>query len=86
MVPPLVGVAVKVTLVPEQIVVAVAAIETLTGRLGFTDMVIPADVAGFPVAHVALDVKTHVNISPFAKLEFVYVVELVPTFAPFNFH
>jgi hypothetical protein len=40
-VPPLVGVAVKVTEVPEQMVVAVAAIETLAVRVGltFTSMV-----------------------------------------------
>jgi hypothetical protein len=35
-VPPLVGVAVNVTLVPEQIVVADAPILTLAGKLGFT--------------------------------------------------
>ena len=67
----MVGVAVKVTDVPEQIVVAVAAIETLTGRFGFTVMVIPADVAGLPVAHVAFDVNTQVTISPFDKVELV---------------
>ena len=74
------------TLVPEHIVVAVAAIKILTGRLGFTVIVIDPDVAGLPVAHVALEVNTHVITSPFAKAEFVYVVEFVPTFVPFNFH
>ena len=78
--------AVKVTLVPAQMVVAVAAIETLTGKFGFTVIVIPEDVAGFPVAHVALEVSTHAIIFPFANDELVYVVELVPMFVPFNFH
>ena len=36
MVPPLVGVAVKVTLVPAQIVVADADTDTLAGRFGLT--------------------------------------------------
>ena len=65
--PPLVGTAVKVTLVPEQIVVKLAEITTLTGRFGFTVIVMVFDVAGFPVAQVALDVKTQVTKSPFAK-------------------
>ena len=65
------GVAVNVTLVPAQIVVAVAAMETLTGKLGFTVMVTVFEVAGLPVAQVALEVKTHVRISPFAKDELV---------------
>jgi prophage tail gpP-like protein len=42
---------VNVTLVPEQIVVAVADIETLAGRFGLTVIVMPADVAGDPVKH-----------------------------------
>ena len=83
----MVGVAVNVTLVPAQIILdGAAAIVTLTGRFGFTVMVTPADVAGLPVAHVALEVKTHVTISPVTKAELEYVVELIPTLAPFNFH
>ena len=66
--------------------VAVAAIETLTGRFGFTVMVIVFDVAGLPVAHVAFEVNTQVIKSPFASDELVYVVEFIPTFVPFNFH
>ena len=65
--PPLVGVAVNVTLVPEQIVVAVAEILMLTGRFGFTVMVIVFDVAGLPVAQVALEVITQVTVLPFAN-------------------
>ncbi len=66
----MVGVAVNVTLVPEQIVVALAAMLTLTGRFGLTVIVILFDVAGLPVAQIALDVKTHVTISLFASAAF----------------
>ena len=58
------GVAVKVTEVPAQIGLALVAIDTLTGRGGFTVMVTVFDVAGFPVAQVALLVKTQVIASP----------------------
>ena len=60
---------------------------TLTGNAGFTVIVIVFDVAGLPVAQgVALDVKTQVITSPFTNDAFEYVVEFVPTFAPFSFH
>ena len=68
MVPPLVGVAVKVTFVPEQIVVAEAEILTLTGRLGFTVMVTVLEVAGLPVAHVAFDVMCTVIVAPLVNV------------------
>ena len=56
-VPPLVGVAVKVTEVPAQMVVpGLAAMLTLTGRFGLTVIVRVFEVAGLPVAQVALDV------------------------------
>ena len=58
------GVEVKVTEVPAQIGLALAEIETLTGRSGFTAMVTVFDVAGLPVAQVALLVKTQVIASP----------------------
>ena len=61
------GVAVNVTLVPAQIVVEVAEMLTLAGRFGFTTIVIVLEVAGLPVAQVALEVKTQVIISLFAK-------------------
>jgi hypothetical protein len=85
-VPPLVGVAVNVTLVPEQIVVAEAAMLTLAGKFGFTVMVTVLEVAGLPVAQVALDVSIHVTVFPLAKAAFVYVVLLVPTLVPLSFH
>ena len=55
-------------MVPEQIVVdGAAAMLTLTGAFAFTVIVKLLDVAGFPVAQVALEVRTQVIISPFAK-------------------
>ena len=85
--PPFVGVAVNVTLVPEQIAPAgTAAILTLTGKFGFTVMVIAFEVAGLPVGQVAFEVSTHVTISLFDSAAFVYVVLLLPTLVPFSFH
>ena len=60
----MVGVAVKVTEVPAQTGFAEGAIITLTGRFGLTVMVIVFEVAGLPVAQVALEVSTHVITSP----------------------
>ena len=37
---------------------------TLTGRRGLTVIVTGADVAGLPVAHTALEVRSTVTISP----------------------
>ena len=66
------GVAVKVTEVPVQMVVpGLAAILTLTGRLGFTVIVSEFDVAGLPVAQVAFEVSWQVTISPVAKAALV---------------
>jgi len=62
-VPPFVGVAVKVTDVPEQIVVADAEIFTLTGWFGFTVIVVADDDVGEPVAQVAFEVSTQVTTS-----------------------
>ena len=67
----MVAVAVKVTLVPEQMVVAEAEMETLTGRLGFTVMVKVLEVAGLPVAHTAFEVIVQVMVFPFASELFV---------------
>ena len=54
--PPLVGVAVKVTEVPEHTGLADAEIETLTGRFGLTVIEIVFEVAGLPLTHVRVDV------------------------------
>ena len=64
----MVGTAVKVTLVPEHIVVAVALIATLAGKLGFTVMLTVFEVAGEPVKQgVAFEVNTQVIVFPFAS-------------------
>ena len=78
--------AVKVTDVPTQIVVAVAATLTLTGKFGLTVIVVPALVAGLVVGQVALEVKTTVTICPFVSVVVVNVLLLVPVFTPFTFH
>lgn len=68
----MVGVAVNVTLVPEQIAPAgLLVIFTLTARLGFTVMVMLFDVAGLPEGQVALDVSTQVITSPFERAALV---------------
>jgi hypothetical protein len=58
-----VGVAVNVTGVAAQTGLAEARMETLTGRFGFTVIVTVFDVAGFPVAHVASEVRITVTWS-----------------------
>jgi hypothetical protein len=60
-VPPFVGLAVKVTEVPAQIAPdGETEILTLAGNNGFTVIVIILEVAGLPVAQVAVDVITTV--------------------------
>ena len=77
--PPFVGVAVKVTLVPAQMVLpGAAAIVTLTGKFGFTVMVIVFDVAGLPVAQVALEVSCTLIASPFTNVDDTYVTAVSP--------
>ena len=63
--PPFVGVAVKVTLVPAQMLFCEAPIDTLTVRSGFTIILMVLEVAGLPLAQVALEVKTQVTASLF---------------------
>ena len=61
----MVGVAVKVTLIPEQMLLEEAPIETLTGSNGFTIILMVFEVAGLPLAHVASEVRTQVTASLF---------------------
>ena len=85
--PPLVGVAVKVTLVPAQIVLpGFAEILTLAAKLAFTVITMAFDVTGLPETQGALEVITHVMLFPFAKVVVVYVGLLVPTFVAPLFH
>ena len=68
--PPLVGVAVKITFVPEQIVVADADILTDGVTIGFTVMVIALDVAVAGLAQASEEVITTVITSLFTRLAF----------------
>ena len=67
----MVGVAVKVTLVPEQMLVAVALTATEGVTLVLTVIVTGVEVAVVGVAHVAVDVMTQVTISPLASAALV---------------
>ena len=67
----MVGVAVKVTLVPEQMVVADAATETAGVRLLLTVIVNGVDVAVVGDAHEEDDVITKVTTSPLFRAAFV---------------
>ena len=82
----MVGVAVKVTEVPEHMVVAEAPMLTLTGRSGFTVIVVAGDVAGLPVGQVALEVSTQVTASLLLNDVDVKVALFVPAFTPFTCH
>ena len=67
----MVGVAVKVTLLPEHTGFDDATMFILTGRFGFTVIVTEFEVAGLPVAHVALEVRMQLITSLFASEELV---------------
>jgi hypothetical protein len=68
-VPPLTSVAVKVTEVPAQTGFAEAEIETLTGRVGLTVIIIVFDVAGlFVTQTVSEEVRMQDTRSRFAGL------------------
>ena len=83
----MVEVAVNVTLVPEQMVVAVAAILTLAGKFGLTVIVTVFDVAGDPVKHgEALLVITTFTTSSLDKVVVINVALLVPAFTLFTSH
>lgn len=82
----MVGVAVKVTLVPVQMVVAVALTATEGTTVVFTIMVTGAEVALVGEAQDAVDVITQVITSPLFRVALVYVVLLEPTLLPLSFH
>lgn len=82
----MVGVAVKVTLVPEQMVVADAATDTAGVSVLLTVIVTGEEVAVVGDAHVEDDVITQVTTSPFDKAALVYVALLEPTLPPLSFH
>ena len=81
------GNAVKVTLVPAQIVLpGFAEMDTDGTTTGFTTMVMLLEVAVVGLAQVALLVNTQVTICPLVSVVVVKVVLLIPTFPPFTFH
>ena len=83
----MVGVAVNVTLVPEQIVLpGLALILTDGATEPVMLIVIPVDVAVVGFAQASDEVITTVITSPFTKVLFEYVLLFVPTLFPFNFH
>lgn len=83
----MVGTAVNVTFVPEQMEVdGLAEITTLAVTFAVTVIVMVLDVAGLPVTHEALLVITHEIVFPLTKVASVYVGLFVPTLPPFFFH
>ena len=81
-VPPFVGVAVKVTLVPAQVgfVPVVSAIATAGVMVGVTVIVMFVLVAVKGLAQEALEVRIHFTTCPFVSAVVVNVALLVPTF------
>jgi len=60
---------------------------TLTGKFGFTIIVIVFDVAGEPDAQISVDVISHVIKSLFVSVVDVYVELVAPMiFVPLLFH
>jgi len=85
--PPFVGVAVKVTEVPAQIAPGgLAVIFTAGVRFGFTNIVILLEVAVAGETQFALEVRITFTISPLTREAELYVAAFVPTFIPFTFH
>ena len=64
-VPPLTGVAVKVTEVPAQTGLAEGEIEILTGNNGLTAMMTTLDVAGTGDGHATLEISLQLMLSRF---------------------
>jgi hypothetical protein len=85
-VPPLTGVAVNNTGVPEQMLVAVAAMETAGVRALLTVMFTGVATAVAGDAHVMVDVMIQLTASPLFSAALVYVGLLVPTFDPLSNH
>ena len=82
----MVGVAVNVTLVPGQIVVADADTETAGTGAGVTVMAIGVLVALTGEAQGAFEVITTVTLSPLLNVADEKVELLLPTLTPFTLH
>ena len=85
MVPSFVTEAVKVTLVPEQMVVVAAVIVIVGVTDALTVIAISLEVAVAVVTQLALEVSKQVTLSLFAKVLLVKLAP-VPTLLPFTFH
>jgi len=87
-VPPLVGAAANITLVPDFMdPEGLAVIFTLAVTLLLTSIVIELDVAGDPVTPLKFDVIIQVMMFPFASEVEVYDELVAPDIAvPFFFH
>lgn len=85
--PPLVGVAVNVTLVPAHIGPAGFATTVTDGvTTGLNVMFIMLDGALAGLAHAAFDVIITCTWSPATSVDVEYVGLFVPTLLPFTFH
>jgi hypothetical protein len=85
--PPFTGVAVKVTEVPAQTGSAgEAAIVTLTGTVGVTNIVIVLETAGLPVTHGAFEVIVTVTASLLLSVDDEKFALLIPTGSPLTLH
>ena len=82
----MVGVAVKVTDVPVQMVVVGVVMLTDGVTAVLTVMVIAFDVAVVGDAHGEDDVMTQVTTAALVKVVEVYVALLVPMLVPLTFH
>lgn len=82
----MVGVAVKFTVVPAQILELSATMLTAGTAEETTLIVNEFEVTVAGLGQAALDVSSQVITSLLANVEVVYVVNPVPTFDPFLFH
>jgi hypothetical protein len=82
----LVGVAVKFTVVPAQILELSATMLTAGTAEETTLIVNEFEVTVVGLGQAAFDVSSQVITSLFANVEVVYVINPVPTFDPFIFH
>lgn len=78
--------AVKVTLVPAQIVLALAAMLTEGVSIGLTAITMALLVTVETEVQVTLDVNMHLTTSPFDKVVELKEELLVPTFTLFTCH
>ena len=85
--PPFVGIAVNMTLVPEQIVLPGLAVMLTDGTtVDPTIIVIPVDIAVVGLAQASDEFIVTVITSPLANALFEYELLFVPTLFPFRFH